>query len=515
MLRPARTAIYSVITWPSPAGHSHFRAVCCKMESIAFCRRGKIAALGRNRRPGKDKHKEDTMQNFDLIVIGGGPAGYLAGERAGAAGLKTAVIEKRALGGVCLNEGCIPSKALLNSAKIYEYALHGDKYGVTTTGAAIDHQFVVRRKNKVVKKLVAGVGMKMKQHNVAVFTAEGKITGKGGDGFLVQAGDEELTAPKLLIAAGSVAIVPPIPGVKEGVASGFVLTSREILDLMEVPAELVVVGGGVIGLEMASYFNSIGSKVSVVEMLDKIAGPTEGEVSAQLQKELAAKGIAFHLGCKVTAVKDGGVTFESADGEQTVKADKVLLSIGRRAASEDIGLDAIGVHTERGAVVTDKHMQTNVAGVYAAGDINGKSMLAHTAYREAEVAVNNITGTRDVMTYDAIPSVIYTNPEVAGVGETEQTAAEKGIPVKVAKLPMSYAGRYVAEVERGEGFCKLVLDERHNTLVGAHIIGSYASEMIFGAGMMIDQQTRIEDLKKIVFPHPTVSEIIRETIFEF
>ncbi|MDL2293713.1 dihydrolipoyl dehydrogenase [Ruminococcaceae bacterium OttesenSCG-928-D13] len=454
------------------------------------------------------------MQSFDLVIIGGGPAGYLAGERAAQAGLKPAVIEKRALGGVCLNEGCIPSKTFLNSAKIYDYALHGDKYGVTTTGAAIDHNFVVRRKNKVVKKLVAGVGAKLKAHEVPVFKAEGGITGKTAEGFTVQAGEETILGKKLLICAGSEAIVPPIPGVKEGIESGFVLTSREILDLTEVPESLVVVGGGVIGLEMASYFATIGSKVSVVEMLDKIAGPTENEVSAALQKACADKGITFHLGCKVTAVGADSVSFEAADGKQEIKAAKVLLSIGRRAASANLGLEAIGVLVERGAVVTDQHMQTNVAGVYAAGDINGKSMLAHTAYREAEVAVNHMVGKRDQMRYNAIPSVIYTNPEVAGVGETEQTAAEKGIPVKVAKLPMAYAGRYVAEVERGEGFCKLIMDTRYNTLVGCHIIGSYASEMIFGAGLMIETEMKIDNIKELVFPHPTVSEIIRETLFE-
>lgn len=454
------------------------------------------------------------MQNFDLLVLGGGPAGYLGAARAGEGGLKTAVIEKRALGGVCLNEGCIPSKALLNSAKIYEYAQKGTKYGVTVSGAEIDHQAVVRRKNKVVKKLVAGVGMQMKQHGVTVVQGEGKITGRQDGSYVIQVGDETYAAPKLLIAAGSVPVVPPIPGLKEGLDSGFVLTSREILDLKEKPEELVVIGGGVIGLEMASYFATIGSKVTVVEMLDKIAGPTESEISSNLQANLAGKGIDFKLSCKVTAVENGGVVYEDAAGSHTVPAGKVLLSIGRRAASETIGLDAIGVYTERGAVVTDKHMQTNVAGVYAAGDINGKSMLAHTAYREAEVAVNNMLGKRDEMRYNAIPSVIYTNPEVAGVGETEETAKAKGINVKTAKLPMSYAGRYVAEVEGGDGFCKLVMDADSKCLVGAHIVGSYASEMIFGAGIMIETQMRIEDIKEIVFPHPTVSEIIRETIFE-
>lgn len=454
------------------------------------------------------------MQNYDLIIIGGGPAGYLAGERAGAAGLKTLVLEKRALGGVCLNEGCIPSKAFLNSAKIYEYASHGDKYGVTTTGAAIDHTVVVRRKNKVVKKLVLGVGAKLKHHGVEVVNAEAAITGKEGGGYTVKAGEETYAAPKLLIAAGSVPVVPPIPGVKEGLESGFVLTSREILDITDVPKQLVVIGGGVIGLEMASYFASIGSSVVVVEMLDKIAGPTEGEVSSILQKNCEKKGIDFRLGCRVTAVGTDSVTYEDASGTQTVPATAVLLSIGRRAAAEGLGLDTIGVHTERGAVVTDENMRTNVAGVYAAGDINGKSMLAHTAYREAEVAINHITGKKDRMRYDAIPSVIYTNPEVAGVGETEESAKAKGMDVKVAKLPMSYAGRYVAEVEGGDGICKLIMDTKRQCLVGAHIIGSYASEMIYGAGMMIELEMRIDEAKEIVFPHPTVGEIIRETLFE-
>ena len=454
------------------------------------------------------------MEGFDLIIIGGGPAGYLAAERAGAAGLKTAVIEKRSLGGVCLNEGCIPSKAFLNSAKIFDYAAHGDKYGVTTTGASIDHAKVVARKNKVVKKLVAGVGAKMKHHGVTVVQGNAAIAGKTPEGFAVAVGEESYTAKKLLIAAGSVPVVPPIPGVKEGLESGFVLTNREILDLKEAPGELVVIGGGVIGLEMASYFNSIGCKVTVIEMLDKIAGPTEGEISALLLKNYQKKGVDFRLGCKVTGVSGNAVTYEERGEAKSVRADKVLLSIGRRAAAEGLGLESIGLLTERGAIVTDRQMRTNVSGVYAAGDINGKSMLAHTAYREAEVAVNHMLGKRDVMRYNAIPSVIYTNPEVAGVGETEETARENGIDVKSVTLPMAYAGRYVAEVEGGDGICKLVMDAAHNRLVGVHLMGSYASEIIYGAAMMIETEMRIEDIKEIVFPHPTVSEIIREALFE-
>lgn len=454
------------------------------------------------------------MSQFDLIVIGGGPAGYLAGERAGAAGLRVAVFEERALGGVCLNEGCIPSKTLLNSAKIYSYALHGEKYGVTATGAKLNHETVVARKDKVVAKLAAGVTAKLKHNKVTVIQSRAKIAGRDGNGFVVEADGERYGAGKLLLAAGSKPVVPPIPGLKEGLASGFVVTSREILDLTEVPKRLVVIGGGVIGLEMASYFNTAGAEVTIVEMLDKIAGATDAEMSESLYKAYEKQGIKFKLGCKVTGVEKGGVACVAADGEQVVAADKVLLCIGRRAAADDLGLDTVGVLVERGAVVTDEHMRTNVAGIYAAGDINGKMMLAHTAYREAEVAVNHMLGKRDVMRYSAIPSVIYTNPEVAGVGETSESAKEKGFAVKTVKLPMSYSGRYLAEVEGGDGMCKLVVDTAHSRLLGAHIMGSYASEMIYGVGLMIETEMKIDDIKELVFPHPTVSEIIRETLFE-
>ena len=454
------------------------------------------------------------MQHYDLIVIGGGPAGYVAGERAGAAGISVALFEERALGGVCLNEGCIPSKALLNSAKLYYYAQHSEQYGVTTTGAALNHEAVIARKNGVVSKLVSGVAAKMKRHKVTVIKARAAVAGRDETGFIIEAEGQKYSAGKVLLAAGSSPIIPPIDGVKEGLASGFVATSREILDVTAVPEQLVVIGGGVIGLEMASYFNTVGAKVTIVEMLEHIGGAMDAELSAGLRKNYEKQGIEFKLGCKVTGITGGGVKYQAKDGEHTAKANKVLLCIGRRAAADNLGLDTLGVLTERGAVVTDQYMRTNVAGLYAAGDINGKIMLAHTAYREAEVAVNHMLGKRDVMRYSAIPSVVYTNPEVASVGETEESAKEKGFVVKSVKLPMAYSGRYLAEVEDGDGFCKLIVDTEHSRLLGAHIMGSYASEMIFGAGLMIETEMKIDDIKELVFPHPTVSEIIRETLFE-
>ena len=452
------------------------------------------------------------MQVHDLMIIGGGPAGYLAAERAAQGGLSVLLFEKRALGGVCLNEGCIPTKTLLNSAKLYDHAKNGAAYGIAVKSVSIDHSAVVARKDKVVKTLVAGVNAKMKGRKVTVVKEVATIAGKSDGGLAVQAGDHVYEAKRLLLAAGSEAIIPPIPGIKEGLESGFVMTNREILNMTKLPKRLTVIGGGVIGLEMAAYFAMVGVKVTVIEMTSKIAGYTDGEVSDALQKDLTAKGIDFLLNCKVTKINKNSIEYEK-DGVHTVKADAVLLSVGRRASTEGLGLESIGLFTEHGAVVTDNHLRTNVPNVYAAGDINGKSMLAHTAYREAEVAVNHILGKRDCMRYDAIPSVIYTLPEVASVGETEESAKEKGLIFTVKKLPMIYSGRFVAENEGADGLCKLLVETGSNRLIGAHIIGSYASEMIYGAAMMIESRWQVDDLKEIVFPHPTVCEIIRETLF--
>ncbi len=454
------------------------------------------------------------MNTYDVIVLGGGPGGYLAAERAAQGGLKVTLIEKRALGGTCLNEGCIPSKALLNSAKMYEHAKESAAFGVTAENVQIDHEKVVARKGKVVNALVSGVEMKMKANKVTVVKAEGVITGKNAEGYIVKANGEEFVAPKLILATGSVPVIPPIPGLREGLDSGFVMTNREILDMTTLPKELVVVGGGVIGLEMASYFATIGVKVTVIEMLNKIAGPTEKEISEILLKEYKKKGIDFKLSCKVTEVGKDCVVYEENGEIKRVHADVVLCSIGRRAMTQNIGLESIGVYTERGAVVTDELMRTNISGVYAVGDINGKVMLAHTAYREAEVAVNHILGKKDRMRYNAIPSVIYTNPEVASVGESEESAKAKGMNVKSVKVSMKFSGRYLAEVENGNGICKLVVDTDKNCLVGVHLIGSYTSEMIYGAALMIEMQLPIEHIKELVFPHPTVCEVIREALFE-
>jgi len=456
------------------------------------------------------------MENiFDLIVIGGGPGGYLAAERAGHAGLKTLLFEKASLGGVCLNEGCIPSKALLNSAKHYEHALHSAAYGVTCKEVSIDQAAVIARKRRVVRTLVSGVRAKMKGAGVTVVMEQATITGRTGDGFAVSAGENCYTGKNLIIATGSSPVVPPIPGVKENLGD-FVLTNREVLELNRIPERFSVIGGGVIGLEMAAYYAAVGSKVTVIEMLDHIAGATDLEIGAILQKELEKKGITFLLSHKCLGVEPGTVWAEAPDGRKiAVAADKVLLSIGRRANITGLGLESIGVRTDRGAIPTDTLGRTNVPGVYAIGDVNGHHMLAHTAYREAEVAVNTILGKKDYMRYTANPAVIYTQPEIASVGRTEEECKEKGIAYEVQKLPMVYSGRFVAENEDMDGLCKVIVDKKRRTVLGVHLIGTYTGEMIWGAAEMIELQLRVTDARQIIFPHPTVSEIIRETLWEF
>ena len=378
------------------------------------------------------------MQEFDVIVVGGGPAGYNCAEYAAHHGKSVLLVEKKNLGGTCLNVGCIPTKTFLYASKMYHYADGaGADYGVTVDGdVRIDQAAVVRKKDEVVKTLVQGVAAGLRRAKVKVVNGTGKVGRKDGR-LLVMVGGEEYTAADLILATGSSPVIPPIEGVKEGLADGTVMTSDEILDMTEVPAKLLIVGGGVIGFEMAAYFQEIGSKVTVIEMLDKVLGPNDREVSALLQQEMEKKGVTFYLSSSVKKVSEGVVTFEK-DGRIDVAAyDKALMCVGRRANSNIEGLEELGVQVERGAIVTDEHMQTNIPHVYAIGDVNGKVMLAHVGYREGEAAVNHILGREDAMSYDAICGVVYTSPEAAFVGVSEEQAAASA-PVSASQaVPVS------------------------------------------------------------------------------
>jgi dihydrolipoamide dehydrogenase len=448
---------------------------------------------------------------YDLAILGGGPAGYVAAERAGAKGLNVVVFDMRSLGGVCLNEGCIPTKTLLNSAKVLEYAHEADKYGIGVENISVDFKKIMLRKDKVVRKLVAGVGAKMKHAKADVVMAKATIKEKRGEVITIDADGQEYQANRLLICTGSEAAMPPIPGLDPSQ----ILTNREILQLKENPESLVIIGGGVIGSEFADFFNAMGTKVTVIEMLPEILTGIDEEIAAFVRKEFIKKGIEFHLKARVTKLNGKEVVFEEDGQEHKITGEQVLLSVGRRANVAGIGLENIGVEFTPRGVKIDQNCRTNVPNVYAAGDITGFSLLAHTASREGEVAVNHMLGRKDVMRYDAIPGVVYTHPEIAGVGLTEAAAKEKSIEVVIKQLPMAYAGRFVAENEGKDGFCKVIAGKKYGEILGIHMVGGACSEMIWGACAIIESQLRVQDVQEIVFPHPTVSEIIKETCFLF
>lgn len=446
---------------------------------------------------------------YQVAIIGGGPAGYTAAETAGKAGLSVVLFEKQSLGGVCLNEGCIPTKTLLYSAKTYDGARHASKYAVNVPEVSFDLPKIIARKQKVVRKLVLGVKGKLTAHGVTIVTGAATIIDKNH----VQCGEETYECENLLLCTGSETFVPPIPGVD----TVPYWTHRDALDNKELPASLAIIGGGVIGMEFASFFNSLGVQVTVIEMLDEILGGMDKELSAMLRAEYAKRGIKFMLSTKVVSLVEADnsliqVNYENVDGSGSVVADKLLMSVGRRPVSKGFGLENLNLaKTERGNIIVSEQMQTSEAGVYACGDLTGFSLLAHTAVREAEVAVHTILGKNDAMSYRAIPGVVYTNPEIAGVGETEESLQKKGIVYRTVQLPMAYSGRFVAENEGVNGVCKVLLAE-DDIVLGAHVLGNPASEIITLAGMAIELKLTAEAWKKIVFPHPTVGEIFKETL---
>lgn len=449
---------------------------------------------------------------FDLAIIGAGPAGYVAAERAGQKGLRVVLFDKNKLGGVCLNEGCIPTKTLLYTAKLYDHAREGEKYGISCKDVSFDFAKIMQRKNKVVKRLVAGVGAAMKKYNVEVVFAPATIQGKSADGSInINAGEQNYSCKNLLIATGSETFIPPIKGLNRDE----ILTNREILELDAVPQTLTIIGGGVIGMEFASFFSSMGCKVSVVEMMPEILPGIDIEMSVLLRQGYAKKGVSFYLGSKVTEIKGNEVFFEKDGKTQSITGEKLLMSVGRRAVTKGFGLENLGVELNRGGIKIDNHCQTNIPNVYAAGDVTGFSLLAHTASREGEVVVNNICGQADTMRYDAVPAVVYTNPEISSVGLTEDQAKQKNIKYKIRTLSMAFAGRFLAENEGVNGFAKVLVGEKYGEILGVHIIGNPSSEIIYGAAMMIEAQLRVKDVSQVIFPHPTVSEILKETMFAF
>lgn len=441
---------------------------------------------------------------YDLAIIGGGPAGYTAAERAAQGGLNVVLFEKKALGGVCLNEGCIPTKTLLYSAKLYQQALSGAKYSIAAEHVAFDYAKICARKTKVVRKLAAGIRAKLQQ----VTVVQGEASVKNADEIVeIDCGGQLYEAERLLICSGSETALPPIKGIE----LGHFWTSREALQATEVPESIAIVGGGVIGMEFAGLFSAFGSKVTIVEMASEILPGIDAEIAALLRAEYEKRGVAFHLGARVLELQPQMVKFADENGENELAAQQILLCVGRRPNVQNLGLEPLCLERFRNGLKVDEQMRTSHPRIYAAGDVTGFSMLAHTAVREAEVAVNHILGIPDAMTYDAVPGVVYTNPEVAGVGVTEAALQSAGAVYSVKKLPMTYSGRFVAENEGGNGLCKLIFDAE-NRLKGAHLIGNPASELVATAALAIEQKLTVDVLAKLIFPHPSVGEILKETL---
>lgn len=453
------------------------------------------------------------MADFDVTIFGAGPGGYLAAERAGQAGLKTLLIEKRHIGGTCLNEGCIPTKTILRSAKLFHACKSAGTYCVNCEGVSIDQKAVVARKRAVTANLVAGVKAGLKAAKVKTVEAEGRILGRDADGIIVEAAGTAYHTKNLILATGSHPIIPGIDGLKEALADGFVLTSTELLELEEIPERLCVVGGGVIGLEMATYYAMVGTKVEIVEAAAKVAGELDGEATEIVKKACEELGMSFRLNTRAVSFGKGTVIVEAGGQRDEIKCDKVLLCIGRAANIDGFGLETLHVPTEKGRISVDEYCMTGVPNVYAIGDCNGTGMLAHVAYRQGEVAVKHITGRKDPMCWNVVPSLVHTEPEAAFVGETVESAGAKGIDAVGVKLSMNYSGLYLAENDNGKGIIKAVFDKKKKTLIGATIVGGPASELITVCSMMIGNEMPVERMKSYVYPHPTYSEIIKEAIF--
>ena len=452
------------------------------------------------------------MAEFDVIVIGAGPGGYLAAERAGQAGLKALLIEKKHIGGTCLNEGCIPTKTLLRSAKLYDACVKAEPYAVKSEGVMIDHAAVVARKRAVTANLVAGVRAGLKAAKVKTLEDTAMIRGRDENGFAVEAVGELHHGKNLILATGSHPIILNIDGLADCLKSGFVLTSTELLEIPEAPESLCVIGGGVIGLEMATYFAMTGTKITIVEATGKVAGSLDEDATAIIVRSCEELGMDIRVNTRAVGFSDGIVTVENAEGKSEINCDKVLLCIGRAANLEGYGLDSLHVPVEK-AIKVDDYCMTGIPGVYAVGDCNGTGMLAHVAYRQAEVAVNHILGKNDPMRWACIPNLVHTEPEAAFIGKGLKEAQAAGIDAVETKLSMNYSGLYLAENENGQGIIKGVFDRRKKTMIGATIVGGPASELITICSILIDNELPVERMKSYVFPHPTCAEAIREVIF--
>ena len=458
-------------------------------------------------------------EQYDLLVIGGGPGGYVAALRAGQLGARVALVEEQYIGGVCLNVGCIPTKALLRSAEVYDAVRSAKEFGIRVEGqVSPDWPSIQKRKERIVRLHTRGVASLLKRVKVTVFEGRGRLEGPRGAGPLVVTVSspqevQRVQADKVILATGARPVRLPLPGFD---LPG-VLDSTGALALDALPERLLIVGGGVIGCEFASIFATLGVQVTIIEMLDRLLPMMDVEVSAELARAFKKLRIQSFLGSRANSITatsssaagDGlRVSFTTPEGEQTIEVDKVLVSVGRRANVEDLGLESIGVRVDRGIPVNE-HLETNVPGLYAIGDVTGQWWLAHVASKQGVVAAENVCGHPARMDYGAVPACVFTYPEIASVGLTEAQAREQGYDVLIGKFPFAANAKASIYGDR-QGFVKIVSESKYGEVLGLHVVGPHASDLILEGGLALSMEATLDEIEATIHAHPTLGETIHE-----
>jgi dihydrolipoamide dehydrogenase len=450
------------------------------------------------------------LREVDLVVIGGGPGGYVCAIRASQLGLKTVLVEKARLGGECLIAGCIPSKSIISVAKAYDKVREGAKFGIHAEGISIDFAVLQAWKAGVVRSLETGVATLCQGYKVEVIKGEAELTDPNKVAVKTEGGIEEISTKNVVIATGSSSI--SLPGLEFDGKT--VVSSREALELDRLPGRMLIVGGGYIGLEIAGMYQRLGSQITVVELMDQLLPGTENDLVRYVQKSLERRGAAIHLKSKVLSIEKTGqgarARVETPQGEVVVEADIVLVSVGRRPVTRNLNLDKLGIEVDpKGYIKSDQQMRTNVRNIFAIGDVRGMPLLAHKAQKEGIVAAESASGLPTVAEWKAIPWAIFTDPEISGVGLTEKQAVEAGYQVKRSRFPFSALGRAIAAGET-DGFVRIISDATTRVVLGVQIVGPEASDLISEAALAIEMGATTEDLALTIHPHPTLPEGIME-----
>ena len=451
---------------------------------------------------------------FDVVVIGGGPGGYSAAIRAAQLGGKVALVEGKVLGGVCLNEGCIPTKFLLNLAETLQSIRRANEFGIEVGDVSLNPKTMAARRQAVVNRLVSGIDFLMKKYKIEVVYGEGAVLEQGAVEIYDKNSRRSLIKTKnIVVATGSEPIRPSIPGVD----TVGVITSDQALELSKIPSSLAIIGGGPEGVEFADIFRGLGCKVTVIEMLSQLLPGQDSEIASELQLILSRKGIEIYTNSKVIGIEDSqegkNVTFSLGGQTKSTEAEIVLLAVGRRSNALDIGLEDLGVEVSNSGVSVDEHMMTNVPGIYVVGDAAGKYLLAYTAFAEGEVAVEHSMGKESCMEYKAVPITVFTSPEVGSVGLTEYEARNQGFDVTVGRFPFRANGKAVS-TGYTDGFVKVVADRKTDKLLGVHILGQNATEIIHASAIALKMNAKVKDIASTLHAHPTLSEAVKEAALD-